>query len=280
GRGTLMADALRALETLPDCRAAARVHLVETSPLLRQRQGETLSNIDVTWHDRVEDLPMAPAIFIANEFFDALPIEHYVYRDGGWRQRLVDLAPNASDTAPAFVFTLAPAPDPSQNQPAATNGAIAESSPASQQIASEIARRIRSNAGAALIIDYGYAGPAVGDTLQAVRAHDYAPVLENPGAADLTAHVDFNALAAAVHSAGAVCWGPIDQGEFLHRLGIEARAATLAATATPAQKTDIETALERLIGDAQMGTLFKVLAIGSRGTLPPAGFTSEEANSS
>jgi NADH dehydrogenase [ubiquinone] 1 alpha subcomplex assembly factor 7 len=191
GRGTLMADALRALETLPDCRAAARVHLVETSPHLRQRQRQSLPDIEVTWHDRVEDIPMAPAIFIANEFFDALPIEQYAYRDGGWRQRLVDLAPNASGTAPEFVFTLAPRPDPTQNLPVAENGAIIESSAASQQIASELARRIRSNAGAALIIDYGYAGPAVGDTLQAVRAHDYAPVLESPGAADLTAHVDF-----------------------------------------------------------------------------------------
>jgi NADH dehydrogenase [ubiquinone] 1 alpha subcomplex assembly factor 7 len=280
GRGTLMADALRALETLPDCRAAARVHLIETSPHLRQRQRETLSDIDATWHDRVEDLPMAPAIFIANEFFDALPIEQYVYQDGGWRQRLVDLSPDASDAAPDFIFTLAPTPDPTQNLPAAENGAIVESSPASQQIASEIARRIRSNAGAALIIDYGYAGPAVGDTLQAIRAHDYAPVLENPGTADLTAHVDFNALGDAAHRAGASCWGPIDQGAFLRRLGIEARATALAATATEDQKTDIETALERLIGDAQMGTLFKVLAIGSRGTLPPAGFVSEEANSS
>lgn len=278
GRGTLMADALRALETLPDCRAAARVHLVETSPHLRQRQRESLSDIEVTWHDSVEDLPMAPAIFIANEFFDALPIEQYVYQDGGWRQRLVDLAPNASDTAPEFKFSHATTPDPSQNLPAAENGAIVESSPPSQQIATEIARRIRSNAGAALIIDYGYAGPAVGDTLQAVRAHDYAPVLENPGAADLTAHVDFNALATAVHTADAICWGPIDQGAFLRRLGIEARAATLAGAATPAQKADIEIARERLIGDAQMGTLFKVLAIGSRGTLPPAGFMSEEAN--
>ncbi|NKB48094.1 MAG: class I SAM-dependent methyltransferase [Alphaproteobacteria bacterium] len=273
GRGTLMADALRALETVPACRAAVQVHLVETSPHLRERQRQALSEIDLTWHDSVGGLPMIPAIFIANEFFDALPIEQYVRHDEGWRQRRVTYGEDG------FAFTHAPTPEPEINLPTtAEAGAVIETSPASLEIAGEIAHRVRSHSGAALVIDYGYTGPAVGDTLQAVRNHDTAPVLEQPGTADLTAHVDFNALAAAAHAGGAACWGSIGQGDFLRRLGIDSRAATLIATATTDQKSNIETALERLIGDDQMGTLFKVLAIGSRGTEPPAGFVFKEAN--
>ena len=283
GRGTLMADALQALETVPACRAAARVHLVERSPHLRARQRKALSSIEVTWHDTVDDLPMLPAIFIANEFFDALPIEQFVFQDDGWRRRLVGLASEISDSAPSFEFTHAPRPASSAQLPisppvTAEASAIIETSPIAQQIATEIARRIRSHTGAALIVDYGYAGPAVGDTLQAVRHHDYAPVLQCPGEADLTAHVDFSALAMAARSSGSACWGPIPQGEFLRRLGIETRAGALAAGAASGQKTDIESALNRLIGDDQMGTLFKVLAIGPRAAAPPAGFLSEDAN--
>jgi NADH dehydrogenase [ubiquinone] 1 alpha subcomplex assembly factor 7 len=283
GRGTLMADALQALETVPACRAAARVHLVERSPHLRARQRKALSSIEVTWHDTVDDLPMLPAIFIANEFFDALPIEQFVRGDDGWYRRLIDLAPGSSDGAVEFAFILGPAPAPTDELPASAstlgeNEAIAESSPEARQIVGEIARRIRSHTGAALIVDYGYAGPALGDTLQAVRHHDYAPVLQNPGEADLTAHVDFNALANAARSVGTACWGVIPQGEFLRRLGIETRASALAAGATSGQKTDIESALNRLIGDDQMGTLFKVLAIGPRAAAPPAGFLPEDAN--
>lgn len=283
GRGTLMADALRALETVPTCRAAARVHLIENSPIMRVRQRQTLSKIDVSWHYAVDDLPMAPAIFIANEFFDALPVEQFVHQDDGWRQRLVDLDANGAGSETGFVFTLAPTPCPADNLPASAGGtteagAIAESSPAAQQIAGEIARRVRSHTGAALIVDYGYAAPAAGDTLQAVYRHSYVPVLARPGGVDLTTHVDFSALAKSARSAGAACWGAIPQGEFLHRLGIETRAGALAAKITPQQKTNIESALERLIGDDQMGTLFKVLAIGPRTAEPPAGFLLEEAS--
>jgi NADH dehydrogenase [ubiquinone] 1 alpha subcomplex assembly factor 7 len=225
---------------------------------------------------------MLPAIFIANEFFDALPVEQFVCQDNGWHRRLVALTPESSKGAPSFVFTLAPAsasPEELTGLPSSAEaGAIIESSPASQQIATEIARRIRSHTGAAIVVDYGYAGPAIGDTLQAVHRHNYAPVLERPGEADLTAHVDFNALAQAARSVGADCWGPVPQGEFLRRLGIETRASSLIAKATPQQKSDIESARNRLIGDDQMGTLFKVMAIGPRAAAPPAGFLPEDAN--
>jgi NADH dehydrogenase [ubiquinone] 1 alpha subcomplex assembly factor 7 len=279
GRGTLMADALRALETVPACRAAAQVHLIESSPYLRERQQHALSGIDVAWHDDVGDLPMMPAIFIANEFFDALPIEQFVSLDNGWHRRLVGL--NGSETE--FVFTHAPAPCPAEDFPAAAvtsaeAGAIIEVSPTSQRIVAEIARRVRSHTGATLIVDYGYAAPAIGDTLQAVRQHDYAAVLEQPGEADLTAHVDFSALATSARAAGAASWGPVPQGEFLRRLGIETRAVALAAKSTAEQATDIDIALQRLIGSDQMGTLFKVLAIGPRAAAPPAGFLPQEAD--
>ena len=275
GRGTLMADALRALETVPACRAAAQVHLIENSPNMRERQRQTLSGFDVAWHDEIGDLPMMPAIFVANEFFDALPVEQFVCDSDGWHQRLVELADGGAE----LVFTHTPETCSADGLPAiADAGAIAETSPASRQIVAEIARRVRSHTGAALIIDYGYEGPAIGNTLQAVRRHDYAAILQQPGEADLTAHVDFGALAKSVHTAGAAGWGPVSQGDFLRRLGIEARAGVLANNASPQQKTDIESALERLIGGDQMGTLFKVMAIGPRAAAPPAGFLAEEAH--
>ena len=283
GRGTLMADALRALETVPACRAAARVHLIECSPTLRERQRQALSDIDVTWQEAVVDLPMAPVIFIANEFFDALPVEQFMRRGDGWHQRMVDYRPEQPGDEPRFVFAEGPAPCPVENISAyaeanAQVGDITEDSPATQQIAVEIARRVRSHTGAALIVDYGYAVPALGETLQAVRGHSFASVLEQPGEVDLTAHVDFSALAGAALSVGAASWGAITQSEFLRRLGIETRAGALAASATQRQKPDIESALQRLIGSDQMGTLFKVMAIGPRSADAPAGFLSEEAN--
>lgn len=278
GRGTLMADVLRALATVPACRDAVQVHLVESSPYLRERQREALAGVDVTWHDRVDGLPMAPVIFIANEFFDALPIEQHVRGNAGWHRRLVGLD---TETATRFIFTHAPDTEPLENLPAlaATHtevGTIAETSSPTQEITEEIARRVRSHTGAALIIDYGYAAPSIGDTLQAVRRHNFAPILEQPGEADLTAHVDFSALAQSAKEGGATCWGAIPQGEFLRRLGIETRAGMLVANATPAQKNDVETALRRLIDDDQMGTLFKVLAIGAPAANPPAGFLPQE----
>jgi len=255
---------VRALDTVPACRAAAQIHLVETSAPLRARQRAALPDLDVHWHD---------------------DIEQFVRHDDGWHQRLVDLADRADGATghdPVFVFCDADAPSAFTDLPPAARtptapGAIIETSAAARRTVAELARRIHSLTGAALIFDYGYAGPAHGDTLQAVRSHRYADVLRIPGEVDLTAHVDFAALAMAATTVGATAWGPVDQGDFLRRLGIEARAETLAASATAAQRRDIAAALERLIDAAQMGTLFKVLAIGARGAPPPAGFSANEA---
>jgi len=274
GRGTLMADALRALRALPACRDAARVHFVETSPVLRAAQKQRVP--DAIWHDRIEDLPQGPLFLIANEFFDALPVAQFVRTERGWCERCVTLAPESTDGAPRFVFALSPVPLASDTLlPVAMRDApldgIAEISPASQAIAETLAARIAAQGGAALIVDYGHMKSAAGDTLQALRAHAWADPLDAPGEADLTAHVDFEALAAAARRGGAEPHGPVTQAAFLLALGIEARAQALKRRASPAQARDIGLALQRLTAPGQMGSLFKVLALTPPGAPVPAG---------
>jgi SAM-dependent MidA family methyltransferase len=262
GRGTLMADALRAAKTLPDFRDALSVHLVETSPVLRAQQERTLSGagVAVAWHDSVETIPHGATLAIANEFVDALPVDQFV-QDNGWHMRMVGLV----DGRLAFAL----APDPTR--------ALAADAPAGALIEvrhdapiAALARRIAQHGGAALVIDYGHAETAFGDTLQAVHGHQYADPLAGPGEADLTAQVDFAALARTARREGAAVRGPVAQGAFLRRLGIAARAARLKASASPQQASDIDAALARLTAPEQMGELFKVLAIADPklGALP------------
>jgi len=272
GRGTLMADLLRAARVRPSFLEAARVHLVETSPTLRRLQAERLRDAPapIAWHARLGEVPGGPAIVIGNEFLDALPIRQYVATERGWCERLIglqgdgDLAFGVS-AEPSAAVTRAPEP-----------GAVVELAPARVAFVRELATRLAAEDGAALLIDYGYDGPAFGDTLQAVRGHAFADPLAHPGQADLTAHVDFGALARAAQAAGASSAGPADQGEFLRACGIEMRAARLAQRAAPAQAEAIRAALERLIGQkpGQMGGLFKVLGLAGPGLdelpgLPP-----------
>ncbi|MEE8226986.1 MAG: SAM-dependent methyltransferase [Kiloniellales bacterium] len=277
GRGTLMADALRAARPLPAFGDALRVHLVEISPALRACQAETLASVAPTWHDGLADLPEGPLLLIANEFFDALPARQLVKTAAGWCERQVTLADGPGDAAPAFAFGLsAPGPDAESAVPAALRGApegaLFETSPSAARMAAEIGRRLAAHGGAAVIIDYGHGQSATGETLQSVRGHARHDVLADPGSADLTCHVDFAALARAAREAGAETHGPVGQGVWLRRLGIEARAAGLTERATPAQQKDIRTALDRLTGPEQMGDLFKVLALAAPGFGPPAGF--------
>jgi NADH dehydrogenase [ubiquinone] 1 alpha subcomplex assembly factor 7 len=261
GRGTLMADLLRAAAGMPGFRQAARVHLVETSPALRRRQRRTLGETEVVWLDRVEQLPPGPAIIVANEFFDALPIDQYVLRADGWHERRV---------ADGDEFHFVDGPKVERGDfPAAREGDIFEVNQAARDIAATLGRRFGQSLGAALVIDYGHAISAPGDTLQAVGRHRAAPPLSRPGEVDLTAHVDFAALARAAAPAAV---SPLaSQGSFLRRLGIELRAAKLAA-ARPDQAADLEAACQRLINPAGMGTLFKVLAISSAGLTDLPGF--------
>ncbi|HUD52547.1 class I SAM-dependent methyltransferase, partial [Parvibaculum sp.] len=274
GRGTLMADALRALRAVPGALDAAQVHFVETSPTLRAAQQRLVPR--ATWHERFDDLPGGPLFLIANEFFDALPIAQYVKTERGWCERHVALAENASEEAPRFAPVLAPMPTPDAVLPPATRGApigsIGEISPASTAIVEAVGMRIATQGGAALVVDYGHPRSAAGDTLQALKAHRFVDPFENPGEADLTAHVDFEALAAAAMRGGARVYGPVEQGAFLKALGIEARAQALKTRATPAQADAIDVALARLTGEDRMGSLFKVLALTAPDTSHPAGF--------
>lgn len=258
GRGTLMADLLRATRLLPEFKAAATVHLVETSPSLRQRQQDALvaSGLSVEWHDRLEDVPSGPILLVANEFFDALPIRQFAATDRGWCERLVGL--DGED----LIFGLRPEPEPALGKPLRL-GDVLEWPAASVDIMGELAGRLAQDGGAALILDYGYWGPAFGDTLQALKNHQPINPLQEPGEADVTTHVDFHRLAQAAAAKGARVHGIVSQGDFLQTLGIEARAEALKARATPAQAADIDRALARLTerGPTGMGELFKVLAV-------------------
>jgi NADH dehydrogenase [ubiquinone] 1 alpha subcomplex assembly factor 7 len=275
GRGTLMADALRIASLDPAFAAALRLHLVEASPVLRDVQRRTLANVDATWHAVVAGLPALPLIVVANEFVDALPIRQFVNAPEGWRERLVGLAPadDEDSTSPRFRFELSPPLDPATapQRPDAPAGVIVETCPHGCNLAATLARRVGAQGGYALIVDYGYAR-GYGDTLQAVRGHCFADVLSEPGQVDLTAHVDFTALAAAARGGGAAVYGVVGQRDFLRALGIETRAAALKENASAAQRADIDAALRRLIGRAEMGTLFKAMAIANANLPVPAGF--------
>ncbi|EWY41139.1 ATP synthase subunit beta [Skermanella stibiiresistens SB22] len=277
GRGTLMRDALRAAAMVSKFRDAAAVHLVETSPVLRERQRAMLEPVlkgnGPTWHDTLATVPDGPVLVIANEFFDALPIRQFQKTAHGWTERMVDV----DDATGGFRFVLDRRPGPVEHAipPSARTaapGSVFETCPAATAIAHELGARLERSGGAALIIDYGHPRSAVGETLQAVRRHAFAPVLDAPGSADLTAHVDFEALANAARDAGARAWGPVTQGAFLAGLGIRERAALLRRRATPGQAIDIDSAVHRLIDDTGMGTLFKVLALTDPRRPAPAGF--------
>jgi SAM-dependent MidA family methyltransferase len=268
GRGTLMSDLLRAAGAMPDFQRAVRIHLVETSPVLRDVQREALADIEVVWHEEIATLPDGPAIIIANEFFDALPIEQYVYRTEGWHERMVTCRD-------AFAFTDGPAVSERRmaelGAPEARSGEVFEVNPEARRLVQTLSRRFAEQKGVLLALDYGYDETAVGDTLQAVRRHQPVPALQTPGEADLTAHVDFAALARAAELAKV---SPIvNQGSFLRRLGIEVRAERLAA-AHPDKADDLLSGCHRLINPAGMGTLFKVLALSSPDIPDLPGFTS------
>ena len=267
GRGTLMADILRVAALRPSFLSALRVDLVETSPVLRLEQRTCLADAPcpVAWHDRVEDIPAGPLLVVANEFFDALPIRQFVRTREGWRERMIGL-----DADGGLAFGLGPGTLPADAATvAAPAGTIVEVQPAGDAIMATLAARIVRDGGALLAIDYGYAGPGSGDTLQAMRAHAFADVLQAPGAADLTAHVNFAALSAAARRAGGAAHGPVTQGSFLLGLGLVERARRLAAGKDEATFRAIEADVARLAGVDQMGELFKVLAVTRPGLAPP-----------
>lgn len=270
GRGFLMADALRALRVLPRFLEAASVHLVETSEPLREAQKAALASarLPVTWHADIEDAPGGAAIVIANEFLDCLPVRQLVFdaTAGRWRERMVCFEEGAfrfaagGEVSPGDLRLLEPVED----------GAIIELRPG----AGGLIRRLAARAPlAALIIDYGYSRPSLGDTLQAVRKHRFAGAFEAPGESDLTAHVDFAGLGRAAEEAGLKAFGPMPMGEWLLRLGLEARAAQLLARASGEEAADLTSRIRRLVDPAQMGALFKVLALTDGASAPPPPFS-------
>jgi len=272
GRGTLMRDLLRAASKASGFAEAIDVHLIEISPRLRAIQREALGDTPVTWHESLDDIPSdVPLVLVANELLDALPIRQFKRTIQGWCERLVDVAPDGDGFR--FVLTQTPSPAaamlPAQVRDAPL-GSVAEVSPASVALVSDISTRLLAQGGAALLIDYGSDAFGVRDTLQAVSHHKPHPALEAPGMADLCAHVDFAMLAQAATEQGAGVWGPVTQGAFLTQLRIAERAAALRRVATEAQHVDIDSALDRLVGVKAMGSLFKVLGL-SHPDLPLAG---------
>ena len=268
GRGTLMADALRAAARVPGFVEAAELWLVETSPALRKKQWEALGKYEPRWADTFEDVSPLPLFLIANEFFDALPIRQFEIRDGGLRERVVGQDKGTLTLGLSPPVTDEPLPDHAED------GTIVETCPAGRSIAAEVGARLKKQGGAALIIDYGHDTSAPrGDTLQAVRDHTYTDILAEPGRADLTAHVDFRTLAKSAGAEGATAWAVRNQGPLLDWLGIRVRAAMLAK-ASPEREAEIEAALDRLTEPDQMGTLFKVLAL-SGDDIDPPGFSEE-----
>jgi NADH dehydrogenase [ubiquinone] 1 alpha subcomplex assembly factor 7 len=274
GRGTLMADALRAARLMPEFLAAIEIVLVESNPVLQAAQQDCLKDCSVAirWSGSFdESLADRPLFLLANEFFDALPIRQFVRTERGWCERMVTLDANG-----ALAFALAPVPVSGAAIPAnrdgAPPGAVYEASPASLALVDQIARTISARGGAALIVDYGYGAQAgFGETLQAVGDHAFKDILESPGEIDLSAHVDFAGLGEEARGNGAAKFGPVDQGDFLDTLGIRARAEQLAVRNPGAAKT-IFSGADRLIDPDQMGTLFKALAIMPRGAAKPPGF--------
>ncbi len=258
GRGTLMQDALRAIPRMvPDFAAALSVHFVETSPPRRAAQATRVPT--AFWHDTITDLPPGPLILLANEFLDALPIRQFVRRGPDWTERFVAEA----------AFVELPAPAPPLDAP---DGATVEYAEAAHPLIATLAARLATTGGAALFIDYGPAHSAPGDSLQALRDGKPADPLTAPGTADLTAHVDFQSLAATARAHGATTFGPLPQGIFLTSLGLVQRTGALARTLPPARAGAMMQAASRLIEPDLMGRLFKAMAICHPALPPPPGF--------
>jgi NADH dehydrogenase [ubiquinone] 1 alpha subcomplex assembly factor 7 len=271
GRGTLMADALRAIgRVAPGFAAALSPQLIEASPRLRAAQAAALAPdwaAHTAWHESLDTLPDAPLLLLANEFLDALPIRQFVRRGAGWTERFV--------AAGGFVEHPSAPPEPATpDDPAraAAEGAVRELSEPAREFVAALACRLARRPGAALLLDYGPATPCLGESLQALRAGRPADPLAAPGEADLTAHVDFPALAAIARAAGAAVHGPLPQGVLLTRLGLFQRTDRLARGQAPARAAGLIAAARRLAEPHRMGRLFKALALCHPLCPTPPGF--------
>ncbi|MBA4274991.1 MAG: methyltransferase [Alphaproteobacteria bacterium] len=271
GRGTLMHDLLRVSRGVSGFHDALTVHMVESSPELAHEQYQRLRMLHprIEWLDHLEQLPEGkPLIVIANEFFDALPIKQHVKTADGICERRVGY----DEDTQQFIFTLGPAGlQLAKSSTIIPDGTVIESSPASKEYMRLLASRLKADRGAALIIDYGYLGDAHHDTLQAVKAHQFHPVLKSPGEADITAHVDFATLMKVAASSGVSVHGLVTQGRFLAAMGVDIRLESLLKRATPEQKEPLISGVTRLVSPHAMGELFKVMAL-TYGIETPSGF--------
>lgn len=273
GRGTLMKDILRATNKVPGFHSSIEVHLVEINETLRDIQEKTLAvenskkkkitneGVMVKWHDSFSSVPEGPLLLVANEFFDALPIHQFIYKDGGWQERMV-----CFDDKEGLAFGASAGQTPTtalipKKYKKMAEGSVFEFSPAANKIIEEIAIRVKKHSGYALIIDYGYFDNQLKDTFQAVKKHKYHQPLEEPGMADLTAYVNFPALEEAAKKKGVHVFGELTQGEFLVSMGIQVRASMLARDATEEQKKQIIEDIKRLITPEEMGIIFKCIVI-------------------
>lgn len=271
GRGTLMADMLRTLAKLdPALKHELPVHMVEVSPRLTKMQQEMLaaSGFRIQWHETIATLPRSPIGIIANELFDAIPVRPFIKHEDAWHETTVSL--NEDDgfrqTAKPANLDLAILPTGHEAQP---DGTVFEYAPAREALMQDIAHHIFTHGGFGLFIDYGHVSPSFGDTLQAMRNHAFANVLESAGEADITSHVDFQSLQRAALAAGLRVTGTLTQGEFLTSLGIMERSESLSKS-QPLLRDSLETAIDRLVSPKQMGRLFKVLGVAHPDVRLPA----------
>jgi NADH dehydrogenase [ubiquinone] 1 alpha subcomplex assembly factor 7 len=272
GRGTLMADALRAITRACGGAQPFALHLVEASPVLMARQKAALTGHTVTWHASLDDLPAdSPLHLIANEFLDALPIRQFVATPSGWRERLLDWRDGG--LVPVLAAPESPLPAIAAGLPEGTPvGRVAEIAPAREACTGAIARRIAGHGGAALLIDFTEPRLPLADTLQAVQGHAMVERFADAGLSDLTSAVDFAPLVRLAQAAGAAVHGPVGQGAFLGALGIDLRCAALQRAAGPEGAAAIAAARERLVGRDAMGEDFRVMAILPADQPPPDGF--------
>ena len=266
GRGTLMQDALRAASRAPGFTDAVHLQLFEANPALRAQQQERLADYHPYWADEIDAVSDDPLIVVANEFFDALPIRQFVKAGDGWHERLIGLRDGKR------AYGLSPTPIGDEAMPSSVRGAepgsVYEASLAAQDVMQRLGRKIAAQGGALLAIDYGYGKTQTGETLQAVARHAFADPLEAPGEADISAHIDFEALGVAARSVGLATAPLTTQDWFLRHLGIEARAEMLIK-ANPQHAETVRAALARLTGREQMGELFKVFCAHAPDLSPP-----------
>ncbi|MGY8985602.1 MAG: class I SAM-dependent methyltransferase [Sphingomonadales bacterium] len=273
GRGTLMTDILSIMNSHPDTKEAVQIHLVEISPTLKEIQRKNLEkmNVTATWYDRFMDVPEGPTVIIANEFFDTLPHHQFIKMTDGWAEHSIAVDNNKLKSImgpPTPAFSLL-------NKKIVTNakeGDILEVCPPALYMMGDVANRLKSFGGAALIIDYGYTKPGAGDTIQAIKGHNYQSVLENPGETDITAHINFMALQEALAESEIDLHGPVTQCDFLKNLGIDYRAEQIIKANGPDVTSKVQRSLKKLIDKKEMGELFKVLGVSYGLYGEPPGF--------